>query len=81
MGQKLILCIVAVAFIASISGCASIFYPSRINQPAKGTLDVGMLVLDIILTGFLGVIVDLITGALFFPAGYCMPVIDDILEN
>ncbi len=81
MGRKLILCVVAVAFIVSISGCASIFYPSRVNQPTKGSIDVGMLIVDIIFFFPISLIVDLITGALFYPAHYCMPVVDVILTN
>lgn len=81
MGRKLILCIVAVAFIVSISGCATIFYPSRHNQAAKGSLDVGMLILDILFFFPISLIVDLITGALFYPAHYCMPSVEMILQN
>jgi len=81
MGQKLIICIVAVAFLASISGCATIFYPSRHNQQAKGSLDVAMLILDILFFFPISLIVDLITGALYYPAGYCMPSVEMILQN
>jgi hypothetical protein len=81
MGQKLILCIVAVAFLASISGCASIFYPSRVNQAAKGSVDIAMLIVDIIFFFPISLIVDLITGALYYPAGYCMPSVETILQN
>jgi hypothetical protein len=73
MGRKLLVCIVAVAFLASTIGCASIFYPSRVGQQTHGPIDVGMLVVDILLTGLIGIVVDLITGAIYLPASYCLP--------
>ena len=73
MGKKVLVCIVAIAFMVSTIGCASIFYPSRVGQTTHGTVDVGMLVLDIFLTGLVGIVVDLITGAIYLPASYCLP--------
>jgi hypothetical protein len=81
MGRKLILCVIAVAFLASTVGCASIFYPSRVNQTSKGSIDIAMLVVDIIFFFPISLIVDLITGALYYPAGYCMPSVDMVIRN
>ncbi len=73
MGKKVLVCVVVIAFLASTIGCASIFYPSRVGQKTHGPVDVGMLVLDIFLTGLVGIVVDLITGAIYLPASYCLP--------
>lgn len=78
MGKKVLIVVVAVAFLASVTGCASIFYPSRVGQKSHGGVDVGMLLLDIFLTGLIGVVVDLITGAIFFPSSYCLPAPGDV---
>jgi hypothetical protein len=73
MGRRVLVCVLLVVFLAYVSGCASILYPSRSGQTSHDGVDVGMLVLDILLTGLLGVVVDLITGAIYFPASYCIP--------
>lgn len=73
MGKRVLICVMVVALLASVTGCASIFYPSRVGQKTHGTVDVGMLVLDIFLTGLVGIVVDLITGAIYLPASYCLP--------
>ena len=73
MGKRVLICVMVIALLASVTGCASIFYPSRVGQRTHGTVDVGMLVLDIFLTGLVGIVVDLITGAIYLPASYCVP--------
>ena len=73
MLKKILVCVLLAVFFVYISGCATILYPSRSGQTTHGGVDVGMLVLDILLTGLLGVVIDLITGAIYFPASYCLP--------
>ena len=72
MGRKVLICVMVVAFLAATTGCASIFYPSRVGQKTHGGVDVGMLVVDILCSGLIGIVVDFATGAIYYPT-YCLP--------
>ena len=67
--RTLLVAMVAVFVVGIFTGCATIFYPDRVNQPydQRGPIDVGMLVLDILFFFPLSLIVDLLTGALWIP--------------
>lgn len=76
MVKKVLICVMVVAFLVVSTNCASIFYPSRVGQKTHGSLDVGMLVVDILCTGLIGIVVDLATGAIYYPGSYCVPSCD-----
>ena len=72
MGSRIVVCVLLVAVVFAVSGCATIFYPSRMDVPPerRGGIDVGMLVLDILFTpgfGLVGLIVDFATGCIWRP--------------
>lgn len=68
MKQKVIVYAVLVAVLLMASGCATIFHSDRMNIPAtkKGSIDIGMFILDLILF-WPGLIIDIATGCLWVP--------------
>lgn len=73
MGQlhtsKLFVTPLLLALVLVSTGCATIFHNQRVNQPSeeRGKVDWLMVALDVILTGCIGLVVDLATGALWIP--------------
>jgi len=66
MFNKVVICIVLVALVVLSTGCASIFYSDRMQNPGS-RLDVGMFVLDIFFFWPISWIVDFATGAIWAP--------------
>lgn len=70
MKKKITIMIMTMIFLFSISGCATILFPSRLEKQPEGTeyvIDLPILVLDLLLWGTFGVMYDLCTGAAWVP--------------
>jgi hypothetical protein len=75
--KKIILVLLLIGLLLTGINCATIVYPSRTYQmpEQRSEVDYPMLVLDLLLTGPLGILVDYTTGAIYTakPAGNPVP--------
>ncbi len=66
--KKALLVFMALVILATMPACATILHGDRCGSTYKAAkIDMGMLVLDIVLLGGLGLVVDFLTGAIWVP--------------
>ena len=70
MQKRWLILLVLLAVVVVTSGCATIFYSdrARLSPSQRGSLDVGMFILDIFWFPW-GWIIDFLTGCIWTPAG------------
>lgn len=67
--MKILLIILLITMIVC-AGCATVLYPSRMHDQPEDTtyqFDYGMCFVDVVCWGLLGLIYDVITGAIWIP--------------
>lgn len=73
--MKKLICIVLCIAIFTVSGCGTILYPERANNPNSGRLDAtvvlldGLLCLFFVIPGVVAFVIDISNGSIYLPAG------------
>jgi len=72
MGRSLLLVALLICVVLASFGCATIFHSDRMNMPPerRGSLDVGMFILDIFFFWPWSWLVDFLTGCIWLPRTY-----------